>query len=554
MRRGRKHAMPRMSGGQALVQTLVREGVEVIFGLPGVQMYGIIAAIRDTPGTRMVTTRHEGATTYMADGYARAGNRVGVALVVPGPGVYNAGAGLSTAYSASSRVLLVAGQVPRDQIGKNIGALHEINDQLDAVKPVTKWRKRVLWPSEVPGAVHEAFRQLKTGRPRPVHVELPPDAMVEVADVEIPEPAPVDRKPATPDAVSKAAAMLRAAKNPVIWAGGGIHASDAYSELQAVAEALQAPIMTSANGKGAISDAHPLCLGASIGPTGQLREYLNSSDVILVVGSRFMTAMPPADAQVIQLDIDPDEIGRNHKKTVALLGDIKGTLPLLTAAVRSDGRVSHPGLKEKVAEIRRKINESWDERDEPQDSILRSLRRGTPEDAIVIGGMTQVGYYMRPHWHTSQPRTYLDSGYSGNLGYEYPFALGVKVARPDRPVVSTSGDGGFGYYSGEMATAVKYGINVVHVVFNDNAFGNVARDLDQDFGGQYEASLHNPDYMKLADAYGVVGMRAKEPTDVGDLVSKAVGLEKPVLIEVPVGRMPRPKAWARRAAWTKPQK
>ncbi len=545
--------MPKMSGGQALVKTLRREGVEVIFGLPGVQMYGIIAAIRDEPGLRMITTRHEGATTYMADGYARAGNRAGVAMVVPGPGVYNAGGGLSTAYSASSPVLLVAGQIPRDMIGKDIGGLHEINDQLAAVEPVTKWRKRVLWPKEVPGALHEAFRQMKTGRPRPVEVELPPDAMVEVADVEVPEPAPVARKTAPREALSKAAEMLRAAKSPVIYAGGGVHLSDSHAELQAMAEALQAPVVTSAAGKGAISDRHPLSLGASLGPMGQVREFFGTADLVLAVGTRFAIAMPPADTQVIQLDIDPEEIGRNHKKTFALEGDIKATLPLLTKAVQSNGKTSRPGTEQKVAEIRRKVRTSAEERDEPQDSILRSLREGTPDDAVVVAGMTQVGYYMRPHWDVYEPRTYLDSGYSGNLGYEYPFALGVKVARPDRPVVSVSGDGGFLYYSGELATAVKYGINVVHVVFNDNAFGNVVRDLDQDFGGQYEAALHNPDFMKLAEAYGVVGMRAKTPTDVGGLVAEAVTLEKPVLIEVPVGRMPRPKMWARRAAWTKPQ-
>jgi acetolactate synthase-1/2/3 large subunit len=543
--------MPKMSGGEALVRTLRREGVEVIFGLPGVQMYGIIAAIRDTPGIRMITTRHEGATTYMADGYARAGGRVGVAMVVPGPGVYNAGGGLSTAYSASSPVLLVAGQIPRDQIGKNLGGLHEINDQLDAVKPVTKWRKRVLHPGQVADAVHEAFRELKSGRPRPVEFELPPEAMIELADVEIPEPAPSSRKPAARESIKKAVEMLRVVKSPVIYAGGGVHLSDAYDELKDLAEAMQAPVFTSSAGKGAIEDRHPLCLGASLGPAGVLREFFDSADLVLAVGTRFAIAMPKPETQVIQIDVDPEEIGRTHTKTFALQGDIKTTLPLITKAWRSDGRAARNGAAAIVAGLRKKLD-SNDERDEPQDSIMRSLRKGTPENAVVVSGMTQVGYYMRPHWPVYQRRTYLDSGYSGNLGYEYPFALGVKVARPDVPVIGTSGDGGFGYYSGEMATAVKYGINVVMVVFNDNAYGNVARDLDQDFGGQYEASLHNPDYMKLAEAYGLIGMRTKTPTDVGDLVAKAVDMDKPVLIEVPVERMPRPRAWSRRAAWTKP--
>src|SRR5919199_3311337 len=178
---------------------------------------------------------------------------------------------------------------------------------------------------------------------------------------------------------------------------------------------------------------------------------------------------------------------------------------------------------------------------EPQSSILKSLRAGTPDDAIFIAGMTQIGYYSRVFWPVYEPRTYLTSSYSGNLGYEYPTALGAKVARPDRPVVATVGDGGFLYNTQELATAVQHKINVVVVVFNDHAFGNVARDLDEAWGGAFGADLHNPDFMKLADAYGLVGMRAAEPTDVGRLVADAVQLDRPVLVEVPVGRMNRPK-------------
>ncbi|MEX0760825.1 MAG: thiamine pyrophosphate-dependent enzyme [Dehalococcoidia bacterium] len=543
--------MPRMSGGQALVRSLVREGVEVVFGLPGVQMYGIIAALRDEPGIRMITTRHEGATTYMADGYARAGGRVGVAMVVPGPGIYNAGGGLSTAYSASSPVLMIAGQIPRDGIGKNVGGLHEVDDQIDTIKPVTKWQKRMLYPGEIPAGVHEAFRQLRNGRPRPVEIELPPDAMVEVDDIDLLEPAPAERQVARGPDIQAAADMLMTASSPVIYAGGGVHLADAHPELRALAEALDVPVVTSAAGKGAISDHHPLSLGASLGPVGKVRDLVNDADVVLAVGTRFAMAGPRPETTVIQIDIDPDEIGRNHKKTVPLQGHIKPTLSALTKAISSNGKGNRSSAS-LVREARQSL-EGPEERNDPQDSILRSLRKGTPEDAVMVFGMTQLGYYSRPFWPTYHPRTYLDSGYSGNLGYAYPFALGAKVAQPDKPVVSVSGDGGFMYYSGEIATAAKYGINVVAVVFNDNAFGNVARDLDQDFGGQYEAAVHNPDFMKLADAYGVTGMRADEPTDVGDLVARAIDMDRPVLIEVPVSRMPRPKIWSRRAAWTKPQ-
>jgi acetolactate synthase-1/2/3 large subunit len=181
---------------------------------------------------------------------------------------------------------------------------------------------------------------------------------------------------------------------------------------------------------------------------------------------------------------------------------------------------------------------------EPNASILRSLRAGTPENAILVAGMTQIGYYSRPFWPVYEPRTYLTSSYSGNLGYAYPVALGAKVARPDRPVVSVSGDGGFLFNAQELSTAVRYGIGVVAVVFNDGSYGNVARDLDESWGGQYGAELANPDFMKLADAYGVSGVRAKEPTEVGRLVREAIERDRPALIEVPVGRMDRPRFFA----------
>src|SRR2546427_265969 len=438
--------MARMTGGEALVKQLYREGVRVVFGLPGVQLYGAVAALRDEPGIRFVVTRHEQATSYMADGYARAGSTFGTALVVPGPGLLNASAGLSTAYAASSPVLMIAGQIPKAQLGKNIGVLHEVNDQLDAIAPITKWRRRVLEVGDVARDAHEAVEQLRTGRPRPVHLEMPPDTMESEGEVELVEPSRAERP---------------AAAKP--------------------------------------------------------------------------------EEQAIQRAVDGEEIGRNHKKPCGLVGDARATLAELLERLRAVAPPRRSRKAEREA-LRAEIAASMSQ--EPNTSILRSLRAGAPEDAIVVAGMTQIGYYSRPFWPVYQPRTYLTSSYSGNLGYEYPTALGAKVACPKRPVVAICGDGGFLYNAQELATAVLHRINVVAVVFNDNAYGNVARDLDEAWGGSYAAALHNPDFMKLADAYGVVGMRAKEPTEVGALVRDAVQLDRPVLIEVPVGRMARPPFFA----------
>jgi acetolactate synthase-1/2/3 large subunit len=230
------------------------------------------------------------------------------------------------------------------------------------------------------------------------------------------------------------------------------------------------------------------------------------------------------------------------------VGDARATLEALLEKLRA-GAPARPSRKAEREALRAEIAGAMTQ--EPQVSIVKSLRAGCPEDTILVAGMTQIGYYSRPLWPTYGPRTYLSSSYSGNLGYEYPVALGAKVARPGSPVVATIGDGGFLYNAQELATAVQHKINVVAVVFNDKAYGNVARDLDEDWGGAHGAALHNPDFMKLSEAFGLRGMRAKSPTDVGRLVGEAIALNEPVLIEVPVERMPRPVFFPPRKAPTK---
>ena len=236
--------MVEMSGGEALAKSLAREGVEVVFGIPGIQIYGIVAALRDEPGIRMVTTRHEQATTYMADGYARASGKPGVALVVPGVGLYNAASGLANAYSRSTPVLLIAGQIPRGAIGKNLGAVHEIANQPDAVLSVTKWQRQASRPREVPDAVFEAFRQMRTGRPRPVLIEIPPEAGVEREEVQLRSPARISRIVPSSKDLREAAQVIAQARMPLIYAGGGVGRSDAEAALVKLAEATNIPVVT----------------------------------------------------------------------------------------------------------------------------------------------------------------------------------------------------------------------------------------------------------------------------------------------------------------------
>ena len=546
--------MAKLSGGEALIKSLVREGVEVIFGLPGVQMYGIVAALRDEPSIKFVVTRNETSTTYMADGYARTTGKAGVAMVVPGPGIYNAGGGLSTAFSRSSPVVLIAGQIPRDGIGKNFGGLHEVNDQKEITNPVTKWQKQVLRPHEVPEGIHEAFKQAQSDRPSPVHFELPPETMVEREDVELLEPAKIERKVPADSIIEQAAKEIVAAKKPVIYAGGGIARSDAEAELVAFAEAHQIAVLTSAGGKGTMSERHALALGGSLGPTGQLKDYIEDADVVIGIGTRFsMRNQAAAEARLIHVDVDPEMIGHVHQNSLGVIGDVKVSLPKLSAAITAAGGGKWNSPAAEVTKIQENLTNSEEEINQPQEDYLRALQEGAPDDAIMIFGMTQLGYYSRPRWITENPKSYIDSGYSGNLGFAFPTALGAKVGNPDRPVICVSGDGGFMYNSSEISTAVKYGINLVTVIYNDGHYGNVARDMDDDFGGTYETDFVNPDFVKLAEAYGAVGIRAEGPLDVKNVLPKALAMNKPVFIDVPVSRVPRPKQWSARAPWTTPQ-
>ena len=527
--------MTRMTGGQALAKSLYREGVRVIFGLPGVQLYHLMDGLYDEPGIRFITTRHEQATAYMADGFARASGGIGTALVVPGPGLQNASAAIGTAYAASSPILVVAGQIQRDLIGVDRGVLHEVNDQLDTVRAITKWAHRILEPSKIPEAVHEAFRQLKTGRPRPVEIEVPPDTLEEEADVELLEPGIFERTPADAEKIRQAASLISAAKNPLVCVGGGAVSSEAGEALVQVAEFLQAPVICTAEGKGAISDRHYLSLGSF-----RLRSDTVTADhdLVLAVGTRL--AVPGMFSQkVVQIDIDEAEIGRNYVDTFGLVGDARRTLEELHRVLASMGS-PRPDRRTELEAMKAKRDDP-STHVEPQHSFVQALRRAIPDDGIFVPGMTQIGYYSRTNYPVYQPRTYITSSYYGNLGFTYPVALGAKVAQPDRAVVAVSGDGGFLFNSQELSTAVKYGINVVVVVFNDNAFGNVLRDQNTRFNGRtIGAELHNPDFVKLAEAYGARGVRVHDADALESAVVEALDVDAPTLIEVPVGPMPSP--------------
>lgn len=543
----------KLSGGEAIAKSLVREGVEVVFGLPGVQMYGLIAGIRDEPTLRWVTARHEFATTHMADGYARVTGKPGIAVIVPGVGIYNAGSGLATAYARSSPVLLLAGQVPRAQIGKGMDGLHEIEDQIDLVKPITKWRKSIMRPHEAPSAVNEAFKQMRSGRPRPTFIEMPPEGMVERESVELLESQPGSVGPADQADIDAALDALSSARRALMFVGGGIARSDAFDELIELAEMTGMPVVNSAGGKGVIPFSHPNSVGSWVGAAGPIKDMIDGADVILAVGTRFTPRNPAGGgAKVIHIDPDVSILNRPHPDKLKLCGDAKQTLRTLIDGLSASGLDSGVIGQDFDGAAIAAAAEA-DRAEDPQNLWLSALMDVWPDDAVGIWGMTQLGYYSRQHFETDRRMSYIDSGYMGTLGYAYPTALGAKAGVPDRPVICIVGDGGFGYASGEISTAVRYGLNVVAVVFNDGAYGNVARDLDMDFGGTYETDFANPDFVDLARSYGAAGFEADSPETLKRAILDALSQDMPSVIDVKVDRLPRPKAWSGRAAWTKPQ-
>lgn len=530
--------MAQMTGGQALVQSLIREGVETIFGLPGVQLdyaFDALHAAQDSIG--VIHTRHEQATCYMADGYARTTGREGSFIVVPGPGVLNAAGALSTAYAINSPVLCITGQIQSDLIDVGRGVLHEIDDQLGMLRHVTKWNARATSPNHVPLVVHEAFRQLRSGRPRPVEIEIPPDVLQMKADVELRGPLEPDKATGDPALLERAALLLGKAERPLLFVGGGVQTAQAWDQLRTVAEMLDAPVVMTVNGRGSLSDRHPLAALQLSLPGLQ-----PPSDVILAIGTRLLgygnspLQLTPGQT-LIRIDADPTQLNRTAVATVAIAADAKLALAELAKRIGKHNRQrdSRAGDVKAVNEVvRAQVNAA-----EPQRSLSFAMRDALPDDAIVIDESTQVGYWSRQGMPVYQPRTYLTCGYQGTLGWGFPTALGAKVGNPDKKVISFNGDGGFMFNVQELATAVQHNIAVPIVVFDDGAFGNVLRTQREQFGGRtIAAELRNPSFARLGEVFGMPGVRAETPDALCGALKEALTHDGPVMIEVPVGPMP----------------
>ncbi|MYC28523.1 MAG: thiamine pyrophosphate-binding protein [Chloroflexi bacterium] len=537
--------MANLTGAQALIQSLAREGVEVVFGLPGVQIMEIYDALFEQPGIRLITVRHEQSAGYMADGYARTTGRVGVALVVPGPGALNASAAIGTAYASSSPVMLVSGQIDTNSLGQSKGALHEINDQLDVFRPITKWNARTTRPEEIPGMVHMGMQHALDGRPRPVEIEVPFDILPTSSDIDLLEREGTVKQSPDPAKVRQAAELLARAERPLIWAGGGCREADISSELADLAEALNAPVITTPEGKGAIPENHSLSVGTFYYGHGPAYHTLPQSDVILAIGSR-MNLNPRTpwslrpDQTVIRIDADPEELGRNIEAQVGMVADARlGVIELLAELGGSPG--ASQWNSSELNDIRQKTTEDLRALAPIQTELVETIRAELDDDAIMVAGTTEVAYWGHLAFPVLKPRSYLTSSYFATLGYAFPTALGAKVGNPDRQVVATIGDGGFMYANSELSTAVQEGINVVTLVFNNGLLGASRADqMNRYHGRTIGTELHNPDFAQLAQVYGALGIRLEDRRELGPALRDALKADRPAVIEVPMPNLRPP--------------
>jgi acetolactate synthase I/II/III large subunit len=534
--------MPLSTGGEAIVSGLVAHGVNTVFGLPGAQIYGLFDAFQQAQ-LKVIGARHEQACGYMAFGYARASGKPGVFSVVPGPGVLNASAALLTAFGANEPVLCLTGQVPSAFLGQGRGHLHEMPDQLATLRTFVKWAERIEYPANAPVMVARAFQEMLSGRRGPVSLEMPWDVFtqkVEVGAADI-----LNRFPAPqpdPDRIKSAASLIAASKTPMIFVGSG--AIEAGDEILELAELIDAPVVAFRSGRGIVSNIHEL--GLTMAAAYRLWP---TTDLMIGIDTRLelptMSRWPfrPDGLKSIRIDIDPSEM-RRYPPDAAVVADAKAGTSELLAAVRKARYAKTSGrraaIREASATALKEIQQI-----QPQMAYLNILREVLPSNAIVTDELSQVGFASWYGFPIYEPRTFISSGYQGTLGSGFPTALGAKVAHPNRPVVAITGDGGFMFGVQELATAVQFKIGVVVLVFNNNSYGNVRRDQRERFDGRIVASdLINPDFVKLAESFGVGAARVTSPDGFRPALEKALADGGPYLIDIEVPRDSEVSPWA----------
>jgi len=528
------------TGAQLLVEALKANGVDTIFGIPGIHNLAVYDALVDERALRIVTTRDERGAGHMADGYARATGRPGVCLTVPGPGVTNALTAIGEAYADSSPVLLLASQLPSATVTMDREDFHQLRDVEAVLASVTQWGVRPARAEDIGQAVDEAFRRFETSRPRPCYLDLPMDLLSAKVDALVPAPKG-GRNRGTSGVlpvgdVCRAVDALMEASRPLLLVGGG--AWRAAESLQELVQRLSIPVVMTSSGKGIVPEDHPLSLGDGWMAHQLGREALEQADAILAVGVRFGPLTTSwwtrqISGRVIHVDIDPTEIGKHTPASIGIVGDAKQVIEALLVQFRDrDVGVRRPWLD--VIAVRERRRAAIRARAPEAVATLEGLRRVLPDEALVFNDINGIACWGAGAFICRRPRTFHYPIGFGCLGFALPAAIGARLARPDVPVVALCGDGGFLFSGHELATAVQERVPVVAVVFNDDAYGTIKADQSYRYPARSLGSdLRSPDFVRYAEAFGARGCRVHSVEKVPEAVAAALAHDAPTLIEAP---------------------
>ena len=536
--------MVEMSGAQALIKALYKEKVDVIFGLPGGAIIPVYDVLRDSK-IRHILGRHEQSVAHMADGYARASGKVGVCMATSGPGATNLVTGIANAYMDSAPMVAITGQVPTSLIGKD--AFQEV-DIIGITTPITKHNYQPRHASEIPNTIKMAFHIASTGRPGPVLIDLPKNVQNDTADMIFPNKVEIrgykpNKFPHTLQ-VEKATKLLTKAEKPIIMAGGGIILSNASLKLQAMAELLLAPVVTTFMGKGSIPENHPLSLGVlGMHGSAEANRLILEADVLLAAGIRFSDRTTGKleefcqDTKIIHIDIDPSEIGKNKTVDVPIVGDLNKTLTMLydSLAKRLEKKEDNLWFK-RVRQIREEFKDKIDQGEGlAPPNLLKKLREVLPHNSIITTEVGQNQMWASLYFKVYEPRTFISSGGLGTMGFGFPASIGAKVAKPDVPVLDIAGDGSFMMTSNSLATSISEKIPVIVVILNNSMLGMVAQWQRLFYKRRYSAvELGAYNFEKLAKAFGAQGFRIGSLEEFIKVVKSALKSEVTTVIDVPI--------------------